>query len=254
MMLSVFEVKRNSTGECMGAHAATLDKRRDRMFYGGMAILATAIVFAGFSRTYYLRGVFGNPPIGLLRHMHGFLFTSWLVLLIVQVSLVAARRTDIHRRLGVAGGVLAALMVVAGLTLGIEAAKQGHSPPGLPPLVFLVIPVGDILVFATLVVAGFYYRRQSETHKRLMVLATLVLLPAAVARLPFAFILATGPLAFYGLPDLLLLACIGYDTLVHRRLHPAYLWGGLILIVTQPLRLLIGGTAAWLTLAHWATR
>jgi hypothetical protein len=238
----------------LGAHAATLGRRRDRMFYVGMAIFAAAIVFAGFSRTYYLRGVFGRPEIGLLRHVHGFLFTSWLVLLLVQVSLVAAKRTDIHRRLGVAGGVLAVLMVVAGVTLGINAASQGHSPPGLNPLVFLVIPLGDMLVFATMVVAGFYYRRQSETHKRLMVMATLVLLPAAVARLPFAFILATGPLAFYGLPDLLLLACIGYDTIVHRRLHPAYLWGGLLLVATQPLRLVIGGTAAWLSFAHWVTR
>lgn len=238
----------------MGALTATLSRQRDRMFYIGMAVLAAAIVFAGFSRTYYLRGVFGRPEIGLLRHVHGFLFTSWLVLLLVQVSLVAVKRTDIHRRLGVAGGVLAALMVVAGVTLGINAASQGHSPAGIPALVFLVIPLGDMLVFSAIVAAGFYYRRQSETHKRLMVMATLVLLPAAVARLPFAFILATGPLAFYGLPDLLLLACIGYDTIVHRRLHPAYLWGGLILVITQPLRLFIGGTAAWLSFAHWLTR
>jgi hypothetical protein len=238
----------------LGALTATLSRQRDRMFYIGMAVLAAAIVFAGFSRTYYLRGVFGRPEIGLLRHVHGFLFTSWLVLLLVQVSLVAVKRTDIHRRLGVAGGVLAALMVVAGVTLGINAASQGHSPAGIPALVFLVIPLGDMLVFSAIVAAGFYYRRQSETHKRLMVMATLVLLPAAVARLPFAFILATGPLAFYGLPDLLLLACIGYDTIVHRRLHPAYLWGGLILVITQPLRLFIGGTAAWLSFAHWLTR
>ncbi len=237
----------------MASHAAPLGRRRDRMFYIGMAVFAAAIVFAGFSRTYYLRGVFGRPVIGPLRHVHGFLFTSWLLLLLAQVSLVAAKRTDIHRRLGVAGGVLAALMVVVGTVLGIDAARQGHSPPGLSPLAFLAIPLGDMLVFSTLVVAGFYYRRQSETHKRLMVLATIVLLPAAVARLPFDFILATGPLAFYGLPDLLLLACVGYDTIVHRRLHPAYLWGGLVLIATQPLRMAVGGTAAWLSFAHWLT-
>ena len=237
----------------MGAHTAILDKRRDRMFYLGVAVTAAAIVFAGFSRTYYLRSVFGRPEIGLLRHVHGFLFTSWIVLLLVQVSLVAAKRTDIHRRLGVAGGVLAVLMVVAGTVLGIDAARQGHSPAGIPALIFLVIPLGDMAMFTTMVVGGFYFRRQSDTHKRLMVMATLILLPAAVARLPFAFIQATGPLAFYGLPDLLLLACIAYDTVVHRRLHPAYLWGGLLLVATQPLRLFIGGTTAWLAFAHWLT-
>src|SRR6266700_7111740 len=119
MILSTFGVKKKiSTRGHMEAHAATISRQRDRMFYVGIAALSAAIVFTGFSRTYYLRGVFGRPEIGLLRHLHGFLFTSWLVLLLVQVSLVAAKRTDIHRRLGVAGGVLAALMVVVGTVLG----------------------------------------------------------------------------------------------------------------------------------------
>lgn len=229
--------------------------RRGRLFYTGMAVVAAAIVFAGFARTYYLRDLFRRPPLVPLVHLHGILFTSWLVLLLSQVTLVAAKRTDLHRRLGAVGAVLAVLMIGVGTITAIHAAKRGFVVPGgPPPLVFLVIPMFDILVFSILVAAAFYYRRQSETHKRLMLLATIAILPPAIARLPFAFILATGPLAFFGLADLVLVACIFYDIVAHRRLHPAYLWGGLVLIASQPLRLALGGTGTWLAFAHWLTR
>jgi len=67
------------------------------------------------------------------------------------------------------------------------------------------------------------------------------------------FILAAGPLASFGLVDPLLLACASYDTMTKRRLHPAYFWGGLLVIVSHPLRLAIGGTSAWLAFARWLT-
>ena len=87
-----------------------------------------------------------------------------------------------------------------------------------------------------------------------MVLATIGILGPATARLPFAFILATGPPAYFGLADLVLLAFIVYDLVVRRRVHPTYLWGGLLILASQPLRFVISGTAAWLSFAHWLTR
>jgi hypothetical protein len=229
--------------------------RRNRFFYVAMTVTAAAIVFAGFARTYYLKHLFANAPIVPLVHLHGFLFTSWIVLLFTQVTLVAAHRTDLHRRLGVLGGILASLMVIVGPMTAIAAAKRGFVVPGgPPPLVFLTIPFFDIVVFAILVGCALYFRRRPEIHKRLMLVATIAILPPAIARLPFAFILANGPVAFFGLADLILLACIGYDSIVHRRLHSAFLWSGLLLIASHPLRLLIGGTGAWLAFAHWVTR
>jgi len=116
----------------MASQAAVTGKRRDHIFYTGLAVVAAAIVFAGFARTYYLRDLFGGPPLPPLVHLHGALFTSWLVLLLSQVTLVAAKRTHIHRRLGVAGGVLAAFMIVVGTITAIQAARRGVTPPGGP--------------------------------------------------------------------------------------------------------------------------
>lgn len=229
--------------------------RRDRGFYIAMAILAAAVVFAGFSRTFYLNGLFARRDLSTLFILHGIVFSSWIALLIVQTGLVVAKRTDIHRRLGVAGAALAALMVVLGFAVTIHAARHGFQTPGLPPrLIFLVVPFFDILVFTILVAAALYHRRRPDTHKRLMLVATISLLPAAFARIPLAFISANMPLSAYGLADLILLGGIVYDAALHKRLHRAYLWAGLFFVLSVPLRLALSGTSAWLAFAHWLAR
>lgn len=226
---------------------------RDRRFFTGMALAALLTVFAGFAPTYYLKGMFGAPALSLLLHAHGLIFTSWILLFLVQTTLIAAKRTDVHRRLGIAGGVLAVLMLVVGLAVAIGSARRGFTPPGgPPPLVFFVIPMTDLAVFATLVGTGLYFRRRSDIHKRLLLMATLAILTPAIARLPH--IAAAGPLAFLALTDIFILACIAYDRVTRGRVHPAFLWGGVFVIASQPLRLMVGSTNAWMAFATWITR
>jgi hypothetical protein len=149
----------------VATQAAVVSRPSQRRFYTGIAVVIAGIVFAGFARTYYLRGLFtAEPPPGLL-HLHGLVFTSWLLLFVVQTTLVAAGRTDVHRRLGVAGGVLAATMLVVGVLTAIHAAQRGGTPLGLPPLRFMVIPLGDITVFSILVTAALLYRRKPEIQQ-----------------------------------------------------------------------------------------
>ena len=107
-------------------------------------------------------------------------------------------------RLGIAGGVLASLMIIVGTVTAIVRAKGPSPIPGVNPLSFLTIPLGDLLVFGILIGAAFYFRKRVDIHKRLMLIATIALLPAAVARLPIGFIETGGPLMFFGLGDLFL--------------------------------------------------
>jgi len=236
----------------MRAPSGMPGKRRERLFYVGISAMIAITVFAGFAPSYFLKSYFGSPPLIPLLHLHGLVFSSWIVLLLTQTTLVAANRTDIHRRLGIAGGVLAGLMVVIGTMTAIVRASQGAAAGGTPPLVFLAIPLFDMLVFASLVSAGFYFRRRTDVHKRLMLLATISILAAAIARLPFG-ILKAGPPAFFGLTDLFIVVCIGYDLITQRRLHRATVWGGLLIVLSQPLRLMISGTSAWMAFATWLT-
>ncbi len=223
---------------------------KDRRMYIWFAVLMPIIVLAGFARSYYLKSFFGFPALpSLLVHLHGIVMTSWVVLFVVQVSLVATGRTRTHQRLGVFGAILAVLIVIVGVLTAIAGAARGATP-GPPALQFLAVPLFDMLAFSILVGTALYVRRRRlDIHKRLMLLAAVNLLAPAIARIPLHFIETGGPLAFFGLTDLCLLACVGFDTIKNRRLHPAFLWGTLLIIASQPLRLMLSGTDIWLRFA-----
>lgn len=235
----------------MQAAPAITRRRRERLFYIGMSLAVLITAFAGFAPSYYLRPFYTSAALMPLLHLHGVVFSAWLVLFITQTMLVAAHRVHIHRRLGIAGGVLASLMVVVGVGTALVRAKQGAAPlPDISPLAFLVVPLGDMFVFAILIAAGFYFRRRPDVHKRLMLLATISILAAAIARLPFA-IMQAGPLAFFGFTDVFVLACVVYDLVTLRKVHRATLLAGLLIVASQPLRLMLAGTGAWLAFAGW---
>ena len=227
----------------------------DRIFYNSMAVAMAVTVFIGFAPTFYLRFYFhaatvtGATSLSRLAQLHGALFSSWVVLFIVQTSLVAKHRVAMHRRLGIAGVLLAAVMTIVGATTAIKAAARGTAPPGADPLGFLAIPLGDMLMFSIFVASAFFWRRNREAHKRLMLLAYISIVAAAVARLPG--VLPLGPLGFYGLAFIFLLIAVVYDLGSRHRVHIAYIWGGALLVASVPLRLMVSGTGTWRAIAQF---
>jgi hypothetical protein len=231
-----------------------LASRRERLFFGGMAIACTLTVLAGFSRSYYFNAWVESPfELTPLLHWHGAVFTAWMLLLVTQTSLVAANRRDLHRRLGMVGVALGLAMIVLGPVVAVTRTASGHiADLGPPPLVFLAVPLVGMVVFAALFAAALYFRRHDlAAHKRLMLLATLELVTASVSRLPLVD--QWGPLGFFGVTNLFVIAIVAYDLMSRKRLHAATLWGGLFLVASQPLRLMIGGSAVWIAFAEWLT-
>jgi uncharacterized membrane protein YozB (DUF420 family) len=227
-------------------------RSRDHRFFTGMALAAALTVLIGFAPSYYLSGAFGGRPLTTLVHVHGAIATAWILLFLTQTSLIAAKRTDLHRRLGVAGALLAVLLLVVGYLTAVEAARRGVTPPGgPPPMAFLAVPIGTLVVFAILVGAGLAQRQRSETHKRLMLLATISILTPAIARM--RYIWGPGPLIPIVGTCLFVVACLVYDRLAHGRVHPAFLWGGIFVMLTLPARFALGQTDAWLAVARWMT-
>lgn len=233
---------------------AATPRGKDRRFYTVMAVLIALTVFAGFAPTFYLRGLFEQKKeLTSLVILHGILFTSWIALFVTQVRLVAAKRTDIHRKLGVVGGFLATAMPIVGVTAAIASAKRGFTPPnGPPPLVFMAIPLTDMIVFPTLVGLALLFRRRTDIHRRLMLVGTLAILTPAIARI--GFIRPYGIPAFLGLTDLFILGAVAYDRIRNGRFHPAFVWGGLFVIASQPARILFARTETWHAIATWLTR
>lgn len=223
-------------------------------FYTWGAIAAIVVVLAGFTRTFYLNPYLARFPLTGLLELHGAIMTTWFTIFLVQTRLVATGRTRIHRRLGVFGAIVAGLVLVVGTTTAIVGAKLGHAPPGAPPpLVFLVVPLGDMVAFAGLAGTGLLLRRRPETHKRLMLLATLGILTAAIARIPIDALQSAGLPAFFLVTDVLVIGFAAYDTLRNRRLHPAFGWGAAYIVLTQVVRFAIAGTPQWLAFARWLT-
>lgn len=247
-----------ATSRPVASPAAT--RARDRVFYCSMAILMALTVLVGFGPTYYYRffsidgpvATISGAPFTFLVHLHGFLFTGWVLLFIVQTSLIAGRRVKLHQRLGIGGAILAAAMVLIGASTAVAGARAGAAPPGVDPLVFLAIPLGDMALFAIFIGSALILRRKKESHKRLMLLAYVSILTAAVARWPG--VLPLGPLAFYGFTFLFLAAAVAYDLATRRRVHAAYFWGGALLVLSVPMRLALSGTAAWLAFAEFLVR
>lgn len=233
------------------------DVRRsvERRFYVGLTLAMLATVFLGFARGFFLRPWFPDwptPPEPIF-YVHGAFFTAWCLLLVLQPSLVAVGRTDLHRKLGWLGAALALAMLGLGTYGALVAARRPTGFVGIPvpPLQFLAVPIADMLLFGSLVGLGIAKRRDPQGHKRLMILASVNLMTAAIARWPLA-IMAGGPPVFFALTDVFVLALAGWDLATQRRLHRVTLWGGLAILVSQPLRLALSGTAAWLAFAGWA--
>ena len=241
---------RTTTRVAPGAH--------DRVFYTGIAAVMALTVLFGFGQTYYFRLLSGTAAtltggsITPTIHLHGLAFSAWVLLFFVQTALVASRKVAIHRTLGYASLVLAATMVIVGVRTAIESAARGAAPPGADPLSFLVVPLVDVILFTGFYSAAVLKRRNRETHKRLMLLAYVSIITAAVARLPG--LLALGPPVFFGLSFLFVIAGVVYDWIARGRVHPVYVWGGALIALSVPGRLALSSTDAWRTFAEFLVR
>ena len=224
-------------------------RRYDKVFFGCMVVLLLMIVFIGFARSYYLAGVFRAPLPAPILHIHGALNTTWMLLLAVQAFLVSAKKIKWHMTLGIAGFCLAVAMVGVGFVVSANQLHRYAHNPHFDVLSFETIPFLEQVSFAVLAGAAFALRKKAAAHKRLILLATIVMMAAAFSRFPvqpgghdnFA------PYAIY----LLLGLMVSYDLWSLHRVHGATVFGALLIIAYLNCAVPIGQTAAWHRFALW---
>jgi hypothetical protein len=236
------------------ANPARIQLSDERWFFGAMAGVVALATFVGFAPSYYLAPMFGAKPLSTLMHVHGLVFTAWILLYVAQSGLITAGRTDIHRIVGPVAAALAVIMVPSGVATAIitkQVAVAHHLPPQGPPLIF---PLGAILTFAVLIGAAIAMRNRAAWHKRLMLLGTVAILTTPLARVTrFAHLGLSPPIGGMLLTDILLAALVAYDLRKFGRLHPATAWGGGFFLATQLLRVLLNMTPAWQHFARGLT-
>jgi hypothetical protein len=226
-----------------------LQKHTDDYFFLAMALLILGVVFIGFAHTYYLAGVFHSKLPSPLVHLHGALFSGWVILLIIQITLVAAGRVNWHMRLGIFGMILAGLMVLVGFATLIGAVRR-HAAFGMSIEALFADDVLQLLVFGILVFWALRVRTDGAAHKRLMILATVALLGPALGRWPFAFVFSSD-LAFYGILDSFLIFMIAFDLWSRRKIHLATISGSLLILVMDVTMRPLAHSAFWHQFTAW---
>jgi hypothetical protein len=230
-----------------------------RYFYFYMALSCVAVAFLGFAPTYWLplaSGSFSSTPVV---HFHGLLFFTWTLYFAFQTWLAASGRTARHRAMGMIGVSLATAMTIFGFLVAVNAMKRSAAIGQLDAgIAFAIVPLSGILFFAVVFALAVANTGRPETHKRLMLLAGISILDAAVARWFLTFLAPPGPLGPPPVPVtiapalaayLLLVVAIVADWRTRGRPHPVYIYGGAALVAIKLLNWPISMTPAWHSLA-----
>ena len=231
-------------------------------FYVWMAAAIAAFAFAAFAPTYWLQvpaGTFVGTP---LVHIHSAVFSAWTVFLVWQSYLAANGRIRDHRAWGMAGIGLATAVFILGTAAAIASLKfrmaVGSADTARSSF---IVAITNMLLFGGFFVAAMINAKRSETHRRLILLATISLLPAAISRVTYFMAKGSGPglrptlgpalpVVKQLMPHLLvvgvfILAGILYDWRTRDRPHPAWLIGAAVIATSFFLRAPLGDTALW---------
>lgn len=174
----------------------------DRWIYVFMAALFVVTTVVGFiPDSIFKIGLVEagkRPPFPLILHVHAVLMGSWLMLLLTQTTLMATGNSTHHQKLGVLSFILAPLIILSGFVLvptmyGQVWASVQTPPRGLEAEVtarlalvtnIMLIQFRAGALFAIFVFLALRARRSdSGFHKRMIILATVIPMPASIDRI-----------------------------------------------------------------------
>lgn len=246
----------SADGAAVRAVAARGAWSAERAYFTGLALVSAIVIFIGFSSTYFLSRWLappGSPALGPLAHVHGAVFTSWVLLGVAQPALIAGGNRALHRRLGWAAAVLLPAMVVLAVALGIQTLRVAAHDPSvhftIPPWLLFALNLQSLPGLVALVGLAMAWRRRSVVHKRLMALSWGLLTAPAVGRilihhhLPVLYAMAAMPVV--------MLSGIVFDLVTRRRIHPVWPIGGLAAMGSGQLFMMFAHTPAWRAYCAW---
>jgi hypothetical protein len=144
-------------------------------------------------------------------------------------------------------------VIVSGVLVGLFATRRdlaaGAGTFALGQLVNILI---EMLLFGSLVAAAIELRRDSESHKRLLLLATISVIGPAWLRFRHIFPSVGNPfIVFSPIADSVLVIAVVRDLIVYKRVHPAYIWAGGTMVAVHMAELFASESQIWLHTARW---
>ena len=222
----------NISSDSFGQEArslATGKSRYVRYFFVAMASLFPVLVLLGFGPG-VLAMSSGALKVHWLVHVHGAVMAGWLLIFLVQTLLAAKGNLKFHRQLGLFSTVYAAIVWISMVTVSLRLGA---------PWEILLFQLHVPGLFGLFFTWGILVRKNTPAHKRLLFLATLVLLLAAIGRIQWLPGISIGPLVFFSYLDALLIPLFVYDFFTGERLHKITLLGSACLIVVQLIVLMV---------------
>jgi len=212
-----------------------------RRFFLGFTLVSAALVILGFTRTFVLPLLAGTYHAPWFVYAHGALFFAWMGLLITQVSLVARHRVGLHRRLGAVAVLLVPLMIQSALLVAFWSTARDFAKSGSDGVLTAFYgEIFDVGMFAAFASLALLFRRRPPIHGRLILLATLAILGAAVGRVPIIGG-ASNTVTLCLTASLFL-----YDWVAERRLRWVTILGGAAYVLGTFSEDSIGSTPTWL--------
>ena len=195
----------------------------DRYFYLCMSLLIAGVVVYGFSHTVSARLFHTTIPRPRVLYFHAAVFSTWILFFVFQSVLIRTHNVRVHKVTGWFGAVLGIFVAVLGVLVAVAMTRfdllQLHS--GFPP-VAIFLPFNDMFCFTVPFVLAIYWRKRSDFHRRLLLLATCALTSAAFTRFPenkLPFVIS------YVCVDLMVALGVVRDLIIERRVHRVYLIG-----------------------------
>jgi hypothetical protein len=230
-----------------------LRARIDDRFFSGMLIFIFGTVFLGFAHSYFLAGLIHTTQPSPIIHIHAVVFSAWVLLLIAQTTMVSIGKIGWHMKLGILGAGLACLVVILGVMAIADSTRRHFTPPGLDAGTFLAVDLAEMAIFGLLISWGLRVRRDGPAHKRLVMLATSVMMFAPVGRWPFAFI-TSFPLSIPLIVSAFPASIILFDLLTLRRVHRVTVCGFFLIFFMFPVMFALGHSTFWQHFTGWVQR
>ncbi|WP_221393775.1 hypothetical protein [Dyadobacter sp. NIV53] len=228
-----------------GTESKKIPARRGRYFFVFMAVLFPILVILGFVPDYQMIAS-GQIKVHWFLHVHGFIMTVWLGIFLAQSLLVANANIKRHRQLGQTGFVFGILVWLSLVIVTVRALIANNPPEADGQFDILFIQLDGLIFFGIFFTWGMLVRKKNiSAHKRLLFLATVVVLQAAVDRIRFLPGIQTALFIRFIYLDLLLIPLFVYDWLTLKRVHFITWFGSLLIFLLQTGIVLGWGSPVW---------
>lgn len=226
--------------------------RRYVSLYTAIGVIGLAAVLIGFSKTFIVPVANATFHAPIIIYVHGFFALSWILLVLIQAYLIKAENWTLHMTMGMLGLLIAgAVAVTIPMAGAYQVEKDLAQGLGDNAISTFLGTLTSALMFISLVLAGLYYRQRPEVHKRLMLLATIVVLWPAWFRFRHFFPSVPNPEIWFALvlADSLIIIAWVWEKIANGRVHPTLLYVGSLVIMEQTFEVLAFDSEPWRAIA-----